>query len=112
MKFLPGAERKARGVRWNEETQTFEMRCDSCYEKRRDVGGAYWPVTEEFWSKTEGVQRCRACIREYKAKMEARRRAECKKDINRCRHRKHKHGRMKYDDSPGSGKEWYREEVA
>ena len=35
------------------------MRCDSCAAK----GGltSYWPLTEEFWNKKNGMRRCRAC---------------------------------------------------
>lgn len=77
---------RARGVRWNEELQCFEMKCGRCYENRTHTGGGgYWPITPEFWSTTEGVQECRACIRERKRKYMARQRAKCTEPWNTCR---------------------------
>ena len=77
---------KARGVRWSDELQVFEMKCDRCYTNRTHNGvSGYWPITPEFWSTTEGVQECRACIRDRKRKYMARRRAKCTVPWDECR---------------------------
>jgi hypothetical protein len=54
-----------RGVRWNEETQEFEMRCDACAGTQR--GPSYWPLTLEFWTPEHGLAKCRACHLHAKA---------------------------------------------
>lgn len=48
-------------VRWNREAKDFEKLCLQC--------GEWWPVTEEFFYKSEkGLFRspCKACIHEHK----------------------------------------------
>lgn len=84
--------RKARGVRWNEELECFEMKCESCFARRgRHPGGSYWPLTLEFWDPREGLQRCRACIAEDKRNKEKERRQECRQDPARCAALRHYH---------------------
>ena len=45
---------RERDVRFREE---FELRCTMCQD--------WWPITTEFWQPKNGMQRCKACWREY-----------------------------------------------
>ena len=53
-------------VRWNPDTETFEMRCVQCayLQPNRGGGSSFWPLTLEFWERTN-MSRCRACIKAY-----------------------------------------------
>lgn len=42
-------------VRWRDDE--FEYRCPMC--------DGWWPLTTEFWKPRNGMQRCKACWREY-----------------------------------------------
>ncbi len=41
------------------ESGTYLLRCDEC--ATRGESSAYWPLTDEFWAPSQGLQRCRAC---------------------------------------------------
>jgi hypothetical protein len=76
-------------VRWRE--MGWEYRCESCVAK----GGAtsWWPLTEEFWIKSAGMTRCRACWHEhYRRQNVARRRAspELTRAHDRARYRRNR----------------------
>ena len=65
---------RRRGVRWNEDTQSFEMWCPDC--DKYEHGATFWPLTLEFWHPGR-LQRCRACERAGKARrIAARRKAD------------------------------------
>lgn len=59
-----------RGVRWDSETELFEMKCDDCSASGQQ---SYWPLTVEFWNPRT-MQRCRACDYERRRRMERERR--------------------------------------
>lgn len=68
-----------RGIRWNQETQAWELRCDDCVRYGR--GATYWPLTQEFWSPRAGVARCRACWAEKKRRDERERKRLKREEI-------------------------------
>lgn len=62
---------RTRGVRWNADTDSFELWCPEC--ERHGGGATFWPLTLEFWEPGR-MQRCRACERGRKARAIAERR--------------------------------------
>lgn len=49
-------------VRWNPDTECFELRCNDCVAKK--TGATFWPLTAEFWYITptrHSLARCKAC---------------------------------------------------
>lgn len=67
-------------VRWRDTG--WEYRCESCVTH----GGttSWWPLTDEFWIKTAGMNRCRACwLAHYRRQAVSRR----NRDIERVRAR-------------------------
>lgn len=57
-------------VRWRDDA--FEYRCP--------MRATWWPLDAEFWRPANGMQRCRACWREYKRIREA---ARCQEEAVR-----------------------------
>lgn len=55
-----------RCVRWDDDTQSFMLRCEDCSAK---TGARFWPLTLEFWNP-KTMQRCRACGAEKARKRE------------------------------------------
>ena len=50
---------RVRGVRFNRETQAFEMWCPDCAMRHKN--STFWPLTLEYWKPSDGLARCRAC---------------------------------------------------
>ena len=50
-------------VRWRADVG-WEKRCENCVHSALK-GGAYWPLTFEFWNPHRSMVRCRACLRHY-----------------------------------------------
>lgn len=60
-------------VRWRETG--WEYRCESCVSR----GGttSWWPLTDEYWIKSAGMNRCKACWHDkYRRDNIAKRRAD------------------------------------
>lgn len=70
---------RTRGVRWNKDTDCFEMWCPDC-AAQRDIP-TFHPLDEEFWDVTRGLARCRACWAEKKRRDEKNRRALKREEI-------------------------------
>jgi len=60
-------------VRYNKDTEEFEMRCESCKQKNSQI---FWPLTLEFWNPESGMKMCRACGKEKKAADQKARRSD------------------------------------
>jgi hypothetical protein len=74
-------------VRWRDETG-WEYRCSNCVSR----GGttSWWPLTDEYWIKSAGMTRCRACwLDKYRRDNIAKRRAdpELTRAYDRARYR-------------------------
>jgi len=41
------------------EDGTFLLRCESCVIRGRST--AFWPITKEYWTPSQGLARCKAC---------------------------------------------------
>lgn len=52
-------------VRWRDDTG-WELRCPDCAKRG---GQCFWPLTDEFWQKRAGMQRCRACMNARDARL-------------------------------------------
>ena len=52
-------------VRWRDDTG-WELRCADCAAQDTSC---FWPLTDEFWDKRRGMNRCRACYRSYDNRM-------------------------------------------
>lgn len=52
--------------------EEWEYRCESCKLKGRTR--YYWPLTAEFFDYRQGMNRCIACQREYRAAQQRKRR--------------------------------------
>lgn len=50
-------------VRWRPDVG-WEKRCENCVHSALK-GGAYWPLTFEYWAPGRSMVRCRACLRHY-----------------------------------------------
>lgn len=50
-------KRIGHGVKYREGE--FYLRCSDCWARHQ--GSAYWPMTLDFWSPEQGLNRCRAC---------------------------------------------------
>ena len=86
---ISGRERE---VRYREDS--FELRCHMCDD--------WWPITTEFWQPKNGMQRCRACWREYHRIHEANRNALeatrlVKNYKGRVRYAEHRTERLAYN---------------
>lgn len=57
--MAPHGYTRTRGVRYNRQTESFEMWCPDCDMKGRSA--TFWPLTLEFWKVEDGLARCRAC---------------------------------------------------
>jgi flagellar motility protein MotE (MotC chaperone) len=54
-----------RGVRYDPDLGEFQMRCGDCSRRSER---AFWPLTLEFWEPKHGMNRCKACHNEIKAR--------------------------------------------
>jgi hypothetical protein len=70
---MPANINRARGVRWNKDTLTFEMWCPSCEAKGNTA--TFWPLDPEYWAIGRTLQTCKACNAESKRRAEKTRRA-------------------------------------
>jgi hypothetical protein len=73
---------KVTGVRYNPDTEIFELRCDDCVAKK--IGSSYWPLTHEFWNVHRGMTRCRSCQKDYTARFEREKRHNDPEYKKRC----------------------------
>ena len=55
-------------IRYDRDSDLWLLRCESC--STSGAGTCWWPLSEEFWNPNQGMQRCRACHRAERRRLD------------------------------------------